>query len=202
MSNRAINVILLLALLTSGMLAWNIRKDPAYPNFEILPEMVHSIPYDSFSPADSFPDGKTLREPVPNTIPRGYLPISYEPGEQEARRAGEELTNPYAAEDAPAQRRGRRIYDSFCQPCHGPKGQADGLVISRGFPAPPSLTAPEAKGLPDGRVFHIITYGQGNMPSHASQIAREDRWKAVLYIRLLQTLDEKTAAQEQEAPAP
>ena len=101
MSNRAINVVLLLALLTSGILAWSIRKNPAYPNFEILPEMVHSVPYDSFSPADSFPDGKTLREPVPNTIPRGYLPISYEPDEQGAQRAGEELTNPYSVEDAP-----------------------------------------------------------------------------------------------------
>ena len=54
------------------------------------------------------------------------------------------------------------------------------------FPTPPSLVAPKARELPDGRIFHIATFGQGNMPSHAAQIEPEDRWKAVMWVRQLQ----------------
>jgi len=31
-----------------------------------------------------------------------------------------------------------------------------------------------------------VTYGQGNMPGHASQIEPEDRWKVALWVRHLQ----------------
>jgi len=39
----------------------------------------------------------------------------------------------------------------------------------------------------DGQLFHILTFGQGNMPAHAAQLSREDRWKAVVHIRTLQS---------------
>ena len=38
----------------------------------------------------------------------------------------------------------------------------------------------------DGQLFHILTYGQNNMPSYASQLSRDDRWNAILYVRTLQ----------------
>jgi mono/diheme cytochrome c family protein len=53
-------------------------------------------------------------------------------------------------------------------------------------PPPPSLVAGRALTLKDGQIFHILTYGQNNMASYASQIDREDRWRAILYVRSLQ----------------
>ena len=38
----------------------------------------------------------------------------------------------------------------------------------------------------DGQLFHVLTYGQNNMPSYASQLSREDRWNAILYVRTMQ----------------
>jgi mono/diheme cytochrome c family protein len=38
----------------------------------------------------------------------------------------------------------------------------------------------------DGQLFHILTFGQNNMPSYASQLSRADRWNAIAYVRLLQ----------------
>jgi hypothetical protein len=35
-------------------------------------------------------------------------------------------------------------------------------------------------------MFHVITMGRNNMPSHAAQVSADDRWKAILYIRKLQ----------------
>ena len=38
----------------------------------------------------------------------------------------------------------------------------------------------------DGQLFHILTYGQNNMPSYASQLSRDDRWNAIIHVRSLQ----------------
>ena len=35
-------------------------------------------------------------------------------------------------------------------------------------------------------MFHVLTYGQGNMPPFSSTLSRDDRWSVILHIRLLQ----------------
>ncbi len=82
--------------------------------------------------------------------------------------------------------RGEAAYATYCALCHGPEGAGDGPVAKRGFPAPPSLLADNARTMPDGRMFHLITHGGENMPSYAVQIPREARWQAILYVRELQ----------------
>lgn len=186
MSVRTIDIVLLLVLAAAGVLAWSVRRDPSKPNIEVLPEMVRSVPYDSFAPNPVFPDGKTLRQPPAHTVPRGMIPTRYAGALEGREGAGSELANPFSAEDGDALHRGGKVYQSFCAPCHGPGGDGDGPVVQRGFPAPPPLTSPDSAALPDGAIFHIVTRGKGNMPPHAAQIAEEDRWKTVLHIRSLQ----------------
>src|SRR5581483_7220919 len=102
-------------------------------------------------------------------------------------KPADETVNPMKA-DAKTLARGEAVFVNFCQVCHGPAARGDGPVAQRGFPAPPSLVAPAAKsrGLTDGQLFHIITAGQNNMPSYATQIDPDDRWRAVLFVRALQ----------------
>ena len=183
---RALNLVLLVAFLGSLVLNWAARRDAARPNLEFLPEMVRTERYNSFSPNSNFPDGKTLQAPVPGTIPRGHEPLYYRATPEDAARAGRELANAFHSTDAGAVERGAFIYRNFCQACHGTTGLGDGPVALRGFPAPPSLLAEKALKMPDGQVFHLLTYGQKNMPSYASQISREDRWKVILFVRSLQ----------------
>ena len=38
----------------------------------------------------------------------------------------------------------------------------------------------------DGMLFHVITTGQNAMPSYASQIGIDDRWRIINYVRALQ----------------
>lgn len=186
-SARALNGLLLAALLMSLGLHWTMSRDPARPNFDFLPQMAHSARYNAFSPNPDFPDGKTLQLPVPGTIPRGdFLPLRYQASPAEALRAGEQLQNPLAPASAPGLERGAFVFTVFCRECHGNAGRGDGPVALRGFPAPPSLLADHALRMKDGQIFHILTYGQGNMPSYAGQLSREDRWKVVLYVRSLQ----------------
>jgi mono/diheme cytochrome c family protein len=192
MPRAALNWLLLALLALTAAANWVDDWNAASPNTEFLPEMVRSVPYDSFSANPVFTDGKTLQQPVQGTIPRGFLPLHYEATEKDLARAGQELQNPYSIEDKEAVARGAELFRRICTPCHGPGGSGDGLVAQRGYPPPPSLLAENALNLRDGQKFHIITYGKRNMPPHAAQISREDRWKVILHIRSLQAKTEAT----------
>ena len=157
--------------------------DPGQTNFEYMPDMVGSVAYDSFDPNPNTPDGRTLMKPPAGSIPRGYQPFHYGPGDAEAARAGRELTNPLPDVE-PVRARGAVAFARWCSPCHGTEGLGDGLV-ARKFPRPPSLIAEHARSLPDGRIFHIITYGQGVMPAYGQQVSASDRWKIVRHVRQL-----------------
>lgn len=185
-STRKLNIVLLLVFLASLGVNWAARRDPTQPNREPLPEMVRTPRYNAFAPNPNFADGKTLRPPVPGTIPRGYLPLHYTAAKEDALRAGEELQSPLASADAGAAQRGAFVFTNFCLECHGAAGRGDGPVTLRGFPAPPSLLAERALNMKDGQMFHVLTYGQGNMPPYAAQLSRQDRWKAILFVRSLQ----------------
>ena len=84
--------------------------------------------------------------------------------------------------------RGQERYQIFCSSCHGLTGYGDGMVARRGFnkPAPASFHQDKLRQAPVGHFFDVVTNGWGAMPSHASQIPIEDRWKIIAYIRVLQ----------------
>ena len=167
-----------------GLLAAAGCSVSAGPRLEYFPDMVDSVPYDAYAPNPVTRDGKTLMAPAPGTIARGAKPFHYGNSASEAERAGRELINPVAA-GAQALARGEQVFTTFCSPCHGPRGLGDGPVIPL-FSKPPSLQAQNARSLPDGHIYHIITRGQKLMPSLAVQVEPEDRWKAILYVRSFQ----------------
>jgi mono/diheme cytochrome c family protein len=193
-----LNLFLAMALVLCVACGLLIQPRPSRPNVEFLPEMIRTAAYKAYSANSNFSDGKTLQEPPPDTIPRGLHSVDYQATEADAIRAGEELSNPYNFEDLAAFTRGTFVFRTWCLPCHGATGRGDGPVAMRGFPAPPPLNSAKTLALKDGRMFHILTYGQKNMPSYASQISENDRWKAILYVRSLQ----KSAHAIQAAPAP
>lgn len=169
--------------------------DPTATNYEYTPDMVSSLPYDSFAPNPNTRDGRTLLAPPPDTVPRGFEPLHFAAGPAEAARAARELTNPMP-DVALIRQRGEIAFARWCVPCHGREGLGDGLVAKK-FPRPPSLAAPHARGLADGQIFHVISFGQGVMPAYGQQIAQPDRWKIVRFLRELQA----TAAPPAPAPA-
>lgn len=181
MRRKIVNALLLATTVALLSLHWFLRPDPARRNYEFLPDMAESVAYDSYAVNVNFRDGRTLRDPVPGTIIRGQMPLHYTATKADAERAGRELQRPAVKGD-----RGALVYASHCETCHGPLGKGDGTVAQRGFPAPPSLLAPRAMTMADGQMFHILTYGQGNMPPYASHLDRDDRWHAVAYVRKLQ----------------
>lgn len=154
------------------------------PGMTFLPDMVDSAVVHAYDPSKVTRNGASLLLPPEGTVEVERLPFAYGPGPEEARRAGLELHNPFVASPETLAR-GKQVYDTICTVCHGPKGEGDGPIIGR-FPNPPSFLAAHARALPDGQIVHIVSRGQGIMPSHAAQVLLEDRWRVVLYLRRLQ----------------
>ncbi len=203
MTRATLNVFLLLAFVLTVGLNWMGPPDFSRRNADYFPNMARSPRYNGYSPNPNFPDGKTLQPPVPGTEPRGYVPLHYTASAVDAVRSGEELTNPFQASDQRAFARGASVFANFCQACHGAGGSGNGPVSLRGFPAPPSLLDDHARNLKDGQIFHILTFGQKNMPSYAAQVSTNDRWKVILHVRSLQTpAPPAPAAASPPAPAP
>jgi mono/diheme cytochrome c family protein len=163
-----------------------LRRDPRERNLEFLPaDMVRSPATGSLAVTDVFPDGLAQRAPPEGTIARGFPPLGYGPTIEEAQRAGAELENPVPASPQ-ALARGEAVYRAVCAVCHGLAGLGDAPVTKRGFPPPPSFLRAESRALKDGEMFHAVTFGRKNMPPHAAQVERDDRWKVIRYVRSLQ----------------
>jgi len=161
-----------------------------------------------------FKDGLSSRPPVEGTVPRGWLRADKElftgkksTGATPANAPpGTAATTPVAAASASQVaaaypddtdkfpfpiteeilNRGQQRFAIFCSVCHGLTGNADGLIVRRGFRKPPSYHEQRLREAPVGHFFDVVTNGWGAMPSYASQVPVQDRWAIIAYIRALQ----------------
>lgn len=185
----AVLVLVALPLLNRDYLKRNLTWDGG---------MGEPVAYQSFDPHPSLPGGQVLQTPPAGTVSRkGLVPLPYGPGKAEAERAGLELQNPLHPTQANFSR-GKLVYDRSCAACHGQDGDNNSsVIVARGLLAPAILVAPIIRNMPDGRIFHVATFGgPEKMKGLGDLISREDRWKVVLYIRELQK-----AAAPKPAPA-
>jgi mono/diheme cytochrome c family protein len=155
-------------------------------NLTYAPDMAVSPAITTYSSSAVSGHAQTLLAPVPGTVPRGPLPLHYEATEADALRAAVEQQVPPGIAAEPDRLRAEKLFEIFCQPCHGKDGHGDGITIKRGFQPPPSLLTQHARDMRDGQMFHVITYGQKLMPSQASQVRADDRWRLIMHVRRLQ----------------
>jgi S-disulfanyl-L-cysteine oxidoreductase SoxD len=94
----------------------------------------------------------------------------------------DKLKNPVAAE-AKSVELGGRLFGIYCTPCHGYKGQGDGLVGKKLILQPYNLTADQTKQRSDGYIFGMMTFGGAVMPSYANDLSPSERWHVVNYVR-------------------
>lgn len=82
--------------------------------------------------------------------------------------------------------RGQERFRIFCTPCHSELGDGHGMIVQRGFPAPPDYLIPRLRNAPPQLFYDVITKGFGAMYSYAQRVPPEDRWAIAAYIRALQ----------------
>lgn len=167
--------------------------DANSPGVEFMPDMYRSPSIEVYVDYEN-PDMQSVREPVEGTIvftedaenEMYNYPYPYENTFEDYERAGAELTSPIAMTEESVEE-GKIIYQRFCTHCHGKKGQGDGGVPSNSeYPPPPAYDGASLKTLPEGKMFHTLTYGKGMMGSHASQLNKKDRWLVIQYVKYLQ----------------
>jgi mono/diheme cytochrome c family protein len=106
-------------------------------------------------------------------------------------------------------RQGKITYDVNCAVCHGKSGNGKGVLsirtdtpkaaygianIANFYDA--AFTDPtNAAYKPNGRIFHVITHGQGLMGRYGNNINVKDRWAVIAYLRTL-SLSQKVPATE------
>ncbi|MGN6621359.1 MAG: c-type cytochrome [Sphingomonas sp.] len=128
-----------------------------------------------------WPGGPARQAPPPGTIAQSDI------ARAEALVTPPPLTN--ALID-----RGEQRYDIYCTVCHGQRGDGDGMVVKRGFPAPPSFHSARLVAAPPAYIVDVITNGRGMMYSYADRVAPADRWAIAAYVKVLQR-----ARQDEEA---
>jgi mono/diheme cytochrome c family protein len=108
--------------------------------------------------------------------------------EQAAATGGPDIFPASVALDEATLTRGRDRFNAYCSMCHGALGDADGMIVRRGFQRPPSFHDDRLQEgtTPAAHFFDVITNGWGAMPSYAEQIEPRDRWAIIAYIRALQ----------------
>ena len=90
--------------------------------------------------------------------------------------------------------RGQARFRIYCTPCHSELGDGHGMVVQRGFPAPPSYHIERLRAAPVEHFYDVMTHGYGAMYSYANRVQPADRWAIAAYIRALQLSQHATLA--------
>ena len=170
---------LALTTLTSCLRGCNSRRPPIHIN----PNMDAQPLYEPQAESRFFASGSTSQPPVPGTIARGEFRDS--DTFYSGRNFFGYVSNPLeSTEDVVA--RGRDRFKIFCTPCHGAAGDGHGKLYERSGIESANLLDERIRDMADGRIFSVITNGQGLMQGYRFPVSARDRWAVVAYIRELQ----------------
>lgn len=136
------------------------------------------------SSSDFFKDGQGARPLVAGTVPYGHLEeddVFYR-GTQGGKAT--ELF-PFVLTESDLAN-GKTQYEVFCSVCHGYTGNADGMIVQRGFRQPPNFHDDRLRQAPPGYIFGVISNGFATMPAYGKMIPHKERWQIVAYLRALQ----------------
>ena len=177
----------------------------AKPPIEIFPDMDHQPKFQPQHPSGFFADGRAARKPVDGTVPLGYtMPGFYlqagarnatlhpsgfanEPNYLNTGRIGEFYGDGFPLDVTEAViKRGQERFNINCAVCHGKAGLGNGVAGQFGVAAIANLQDDRIKQQPDGQIFNTITHGKNTMGAYGPNVAVEDRWAIVAYVRALQ----------------
>ncbi len=178
------------------------RKPPVY----IFPDMDRQPKLRPQEPNAFFANAISSQLPVPGTIYRGepYQDSPVNTGKTPGTTNYVEVIPIPVTEQLMA--RGRERFNIYCTPCHGAGGDGKGITTKFGMGVIGDLHDAKTRRVPqqsDGELFNTITFGKNLMQGYGAQIAIEDRWAIIAYVRALQrsrlaTLEDVPADQREE----
>lgn len=176
--------VVLLLLATAGCRGCTKRQPPVHLN----PNMDYQPKAQALEASPFFADGAVERQPVPGTVAREDAAevTSFATG----RDAAGELVAvmPAAARDACPDfaARGAERYGIYCAPCHGDRGDGQGVMRARGGINSADLRLQRLHDAGDGHLFDVVGNGFGLMAGYRAAVPPADRWAIVAHVRRLQ----------------
>lgn len=165
-----------------------------------MPDMSYSRAYETYGELDSskFTTARSdwgtndhtkifyNRMPVCGTIARGDMAAYPYKNDSTGYSQSAGIKNPLAV-DSIDMKESERLYLVNCGICHGAKLDGNGPLWKGGegpYPAAPkNFMGDDMKKMPEGTMFHSVTYGKGQMGSYASQLSTKQRWMVIAYIK-------------------
>lgn len=185
LKNQKRTALAMLALGLGSVLTGCSNFPSRRPPVWVFWDMKKQEKYKAELSSDFFPDHRTSRRPVANTVSQEL----YEPVSEKASgvtEAGKYLDrNPLPLTMATLNR-GQERYNIYCAPCHDRTGLGKGIVPSKATWIPANIHEERIVNMVDGELFHVVTNGRRSMPGYRFQISQEDRWAIVAYVRALQ----------------
>lgn len=85
-------------------------------------------------------------------------------------------------------REGQRLFQLYCESCHGVSGRGDGAAGQAMGSQPADLHSDPVQYQSDGELFYKITEGKGIMPSFKEVLSEKQRWQLVRHLRELKNV--------------
>lgn len=155
-----------------------------------MPDMVYSNAYETYGASEerlSKSGAHYTGRPVEGTIARGDMFPYTLKNDTLGYAQSVSVVNPLPPLDASKYLEAARLYLVNCAICHGDKLDGNGPLFKGGdgpfTAAPKNFMDAEMKAMPEGKMFHSVTYGKGQMGSYASQLSTEQRWMVIHYIK-------------------
>lgn len=178
------------------LIVWSLLLTGCRLDMQVQPR------YNPYDESNFFSDGRSERQPVSGTVARDAAVTGPEEVMETGKIDGQEINAfPFPVTRAVLER-GRERFDIYCSPCHGLAGDADGMIVQRGFQKPPSLHIDRLRQAPVGHFFSVITDGIGAMYPYGYRVPPRDRWAIIAYIRALQLSRQATIDNVPQAERP
>lgn len=193
------NTIITFVAFAAVSVALTACHDKTKPGRAYMPDMTYSRAIETYAELNDtvFTSDTNMRgekrlifynrKPVDSTMTvDGMTPFMPTPPTPDSAgyKMSASISNPLPPLNSTDSLEASRLFNINCAVCHGAKAEANGPVAPK-IGGVKSIVA-AAPGYSDGRIFYVMTYGQGNMGSYASQLSRKQRWMIVQYIRTLQ----------------
>jgi mono/diheme cytochrome c family protein len=164
------------------------------PNNVYMPDMAYSRAYETYSVTQEQADELAKQGihysnmPVAGTIARGEELPYHLKNDSAGYAQSASVKNPLPALAADELAEAKRLFNINCAICHGDKLDGNGPLYKGGngpYAAAPAafLGNPKYVNMPEGTMFHSVTYGKNMMGSYASQLSRKQRWMIIHYIK-------------------
>ena len=165
------------------------------PPLELFPDMNYQDKVKDQVASAFFADGMASRPPIDGTVAL-EMPAQddyWATGKWDSAHWGDGI--PVHAErdgaralqiDDANMNRGRERYTISCEVCHGATGSGNGITSKYGLNGAANYNTDRIRQMTDGEIFNTITNGKGQMLGYGYNIAIDDRWRIIMYIRALQ----------------